>query len=70
MEQSREEFRLFVRDNGKGLSREAEKHTGSFGLIGMRERCRHYKGSFLIDNYPSGGTFVRIVLPLKEKNHA
>ncbi|MBN2627074.1 MAG: hypothetical protein JXA95_10445, partial [Spirochaetales bacterium] len=70
MEQSREEFRLFVRDNGKGLSREAEKHTGSFGLIGMRERCRHYRGSFLIDNYPSGGTFVRIVLPLKEKNHA
>ncbi len=66
--QSKEEFRLVVRDNGKGIAREAERDVKSFGLIGMRERCRHYKGSFLIDNFPSGGTFVRIVLPLKEKN--
>ena len=67
--QSKDEFRLFARDNGGGIARESERNNSSFGLIGMRERCRHYKGSFLIDNYPDGGTFVRIVLPLKERKH-
>ncbi|NPD71779.1 two-component regulator propeller domain-containing protein [Oceanispirochaeta sp. M1] len=57
---------LNVRDNGRGINKNTEKRDDSFGLIGMRERCRHFGGNFSIDNYPDGGTIVRINLPLKE----
>ena len=59
-----------VHDNGKGLDKKDTVKNNSFGLIGMRERCRHLNGRFLIDNHPEGGTVVRIILPLKEKNRA
>jgi signal transduction histidine kinase len=56
---------LIVRDNGRGISKSSKKRDDSFGLIGMRERCLHFKGSFHIDNHPEGGTMVRIIIPLK-----
>ncbi len=62
----REEFRLMVRDNGIGIGKFDINKNNSFGLIGIRERCRHLNGRFLIDNHPEGGTVVRIILPLKE----
>ncbi len=68
--QDENEFRMMVRDNGKGINKSDTVKNNSFGLIGMRERCRHLNGSFLIDNHPEGGTVVRIILPLKEKHNA
>jgi ligand-binding sensor domain-containing protein/signal transduction histidine kinase len=68
--QNKDEFRFFVRDNGVGLPKGFKIRDNYFGLIGMRERSRHHKGTFLIDNYPSGGTCVRVILPLKEKENA
>ncbi len=64
--QDKEDFRLIVRDNGKGIDKSTVKNNNSFGLIGMRERCRHLNGKFFIDNHPEGGSVVRIILPLKE----
>ncbi len=64
------EFRMFVRDNGTGINKLNIEKSRSLGIIGMRERCRHLNGSFLIDNHPRGGTAVRIILPLKEEPHA
>ena len=59
---------LSVRDNGIGISKKESRKDDSFGLIGMRERCRHFNGSFSIDNHPDGGTIVKITLPLQEEN--
>ena len=68
--QDKEDFRLVVRDNGQGIDIPTIKKKNSFGLIGMRERCRHLDGKFFIDNHPEGGTVVRIILPLKETGDA
>jgi len=68
--QNEKEFRLMVRDNGVGINKADIGKSDSFGLIGMRERCRHLNGEFLLDNHPEGGTLVRIILPLKETANA
>ncbi|MDA3955291.1 sensor histidine kinase [Oceanispirochaeta sp.] len=63
-------FCMIVHDNGTGIKRQSKTRIDAFGLIGMRERCRHLNGSFFIDNHPEGGTMVRIILPVKDANHA
>ncbi|MDC7240829.1 MAG: two-component regulator propeller domain-containing protein, partial [Spirochaetales bacterium] len=58
---------LRVRDNGKGIPKNAKRREDSFGLIGMRERCRHFNGTFTIENHPDGGTLIKITLPLRDR---
>ncbi len=38
-------------------------------LRGMKERCRYLKGQFTIKNAESGGTVIRVALPLKRGNN-
>jgi len=68
--QDRDTLCLIVIDNGVGITREKITRENSFGLIGMRERCRHLKGTFFIDNYSDGGTIVKIILPVIGGSHA
>jgi len=68
--QDRDSLCLIVIDNGVGISRDKITRENSFGLIGMRERCRHLRGTFYIDNHSEGGTMVKIILPVQRGSHA
>jgi len=62
------ELSLEVRDNGVGfdLAGEIIRASGEgLGLMGMRERAEHLKGSFSINSAPHQGTVVQVRIPLK-----
>ena len=59
-----DELRLRVRDNGHGVTLEQLRHPGSHGVIGMSERARHFGGRLAIGPAATGGTQVRVWLPL------
>ena len=62
--------RLRIQDNGRGFSpasvSASEAQPGGFGLIGMAERVRMLKGSYLIDSAPGQGTTITIKLNIAE----
>jgi signal transduction histidine kinase len=53
-----------VRDNGRGITLEQLRHPRSHGVLGMSERARHFSGRFAIGPAATGGTHVRVWLPL------
>ena len=53
---------LTVRDDGRGLPSGAFR--SSHGILGMRERAMLIGAQFTITRPPSGGTEVRLSLPL------
>ncbi|MGE3901172.1 MAG: PAS domain S-box protein [Nitrospiraceae bacterium] len=55
---------LEVWDNGVGVPKGRLSDTKSFGLQGMRERARGYRGMVTIASEPGQGTAVRLRLPL------
>jgi signal transduction histidine kinase len=55
---------LQVRDNGRGISKSQIGDSKSFGLIGIRERARHWNGSVEISGEPNKGTTVTVRIPL------
>ena len=57
---------LEVRDDGIGARPEALHHPHSYGVMGMRERARHFGGRLTIDTAPGQGTRVRLVMPIQE----
>jgi two-component system, NarL family, sensor histidine kinase UhpB len=57
------EFSLEVRDNGKGLSLEALKKAGSFGVIGMKERAEHLGGWLDINSRLGEGVTIMLGIP-------
>ena len=59
---------LSVTDNGKGFSQEKFDDSSSFGLIGMRERCRNFGGRLTITTAPGRGTTIKAVIPAPLKN--
>ena len=66
---------LEIRDNGAGfvMSPENNRVAGQgIGLMGMRERAEHLKGSFSIHSSPQKGTVVSVHVPLQRPslNHA
>ncbi|UCG55147.1 MAG: PAS domain S-box protein [Dehalococcoidia bacterium] len=54
---------LKVCDNGKGISKKQIADPKSFGLIGMRERVRPWKGNIGISSGPSEGTTLEVSIP-------
>jgi signal transduction histidine kinase len=64
------EVHLRIDDNGKGFIPIAvdssEAHRGGFGLIGMAERVRMLRGSYLIDSAPGQGTTITIKLNIAD----
>jgi signal transduction histidine kinase len=55
---------LEVKDNGVGLGAGAAQEGHGLGLAGMRERTRLLGGTFRIESVASGGTHIRVALPL------
>jgi signal transduction histidine kinase len=56
---------LEVTDNGVGLGPDGAAAGGrGLGLAGMRERTRLLGGTFQIESAASGGTHIRVALPL------
>lgn len=58
-----------VKDDGRGFDAAMDRRTAppSFGILGMRERCRALGGSLLVDSSACCGTLVRATLPLSVK---
>ena len=55
---------LRVRDDGVGLVDDGRRKSGSFGLLGMRERVRALGGAVDVSGSPGSGTTVEVELPL------
>jgi len=59
---------LKIRDNGRGIRPEEVADPKSFGLIGMRERLRPYKGRMSVRGTPDKGTTLTISIPAPAKS--
>lgn len=59
---------LKIRDNGRGIRPEEIADPKSFGLIGMRERLRPYKGRMSLRGTPDKGTTLTISIPAPAKS--
>ena len=59
------QFRLRVRDDGKGVDEETIRrgHAGHFGLHGMRERAEIVGGRLEVWSKPDAGTEVELCVP-------
>ena len=59
-----------IRDRGRGIDQDgrngAARHVG-LGLLTMKERARLVGGRTTISSEPSGGTTVRVSIPLEER---
>src|SRR6185503_942737 len=44
-----------VEDDGEGFTPESPRASGSFGLVGIRERAAHLGGTFRLDSAPGRG---------------
>lgn len=55
---------LEVRDNGKGISDTEKNNTKSLGITGMKERAVILDGEFTITQQESGGTLIKVSIPL------
>lgn len=56
--------RLCVADDGRGAPRQALDEVTAFGILGMRERMRVFRGDVEVATTAGGGTTVTAVLPL------
>jgi PAS domain S-box-containing protein len=61
--QNRKNLVLTVRDNGKGMSREDILKPGSYGIMGMSERIRFWRGKLRFTFAPGKGTTVTVSIP-------
>lgn len=66
LRQTPDELRLWVRDNGVGVSEESLTDRKSVGLAGMRERAAALGGVLTIGSRGEGGTMVSLTLPLEQ----
>jgi PAS domain S-box-containing protein len=55
---------LSVEDDGCGALRQAFESAKAYGIMGMRERARHFGGVIDIDSQPGRGTRMRLSMPL------
>jgi signal transduction histidine kinase len=54
---------LNINDNGKGITEQQVHGSGSFGLLGIRERAQYWGGFVTINGEPMQGTRVSVFLP-------
>jgi PAS domain S-box-containing protein len=59
---------ISVCDNGIGLDTNSLQRKNSFGVIGMQERAKRLHGSLYFDRQATGGSCLRLKIPLKAKS--
>jgi PAS domain S-box-containing protein len=57
-------LRLAVQDNGVGAPSQAFEAADAYGVMGMRERARHFGGDIHIDSTPGRGTRMCLAVTL------
>jgi PAS domain S-box-containing protein len=55
---------LSVEDDGCGALPQVFESPQAYGILGMRERARHFGGLIDIDSHPGRGTRMRLSMPL------
>jgi signal transduction histidine kinase len=55
---------LAVSDNGRGAEACKFASPRAYGVLGMRERARHFGGELTLTSVPGQGTTVRLAAPL------
>lgn len=58
-------LRLRVQDNGRGAAPSAFEAADAYGVMGMRERARHFGGSVEISSQIGAGSSFKLTLPLQ-----
>ncbi len=58
-----DEYILSVQDDGKGINEDSVSDPQAFGLLGMREYVRPWKGDVKIKGKDGGGTVVTVTVP-------
>jgi PAS domain S-box-containing protein len=61
---------LKVTDNGQGASACTLGRPGAYGVLGMRERARHFGGELGIDSRTGAGTTVTLEIPWRRAQAA
>lgn len=58
------QLRLSVRDDGRGAAPGAFEAATAYGVMGMRERARHFGGQVAIESQPGRGTTFALLMPV------
>ncbi len=58
---------LSVQDDGVGASAQAFEAADAYGVMGMRERARHFGGDIQITSAPGQGTLMRLSIELPQE---
>lgn len=66
LEEKKGGVRITIADNGVGFAFKEQASTGTFGLIGMKERVTLLQGEFELKSAPGKGTGIAVSFPLKQ----
>jgi PAS domain S-box-containing protein len=61
------ELAITVQDNGRGAAAQAFEAPTAYGVLGMRERARHFGGELEISSEIGRGTTFRLRMPLRNE---
>ena len=53
-----------IQDNGKGFDPDRANRPNAYGIVGMRERALILKGTLDIENVATGGTVLKLCIPI------
>lgn len=65
--QKDDKIRLYINDNGIGITTEQISSSDSLGLIGMRERLSTFNGDIEFLSDKEKGTLVKVVIPMPKE---
>lgn len=57
---------LHISDNGAGIADTSTLPNSSYGIMGMKERARFFKGDLHIESNEKGGTSITASIPVKD----
>ena len=69
LEENPDNVEMEIRDNGEGITAAQLAASGSFGILGIRERVHSLGGKLRISGAPEQGTTVYVSLPLEAREN-
>lgn len=64
-----DQFVMEIKDNGIGIGNSELSENGSLGILGMKERVSLLNGNLKLENVSSGGTLLRVDIPINNNHH-